>query len=135
MSATGLAPTTITEMHDKSNITKNLKDAQKKAADFIVRDLQRAFQAGRDNDPATARDYFQRSKALFAASGLQHQHKADILSRALSGYQTMVETSDWDWLKNVAQDDFKKAFDSVVTKQQREKQRVRSNERPQRIGQ
>lgn len=88
---------------DQDNIfsLKNIKDQEqavwKSAEREIVKDFRRGLEAVGNKDQNTAEIYFANARARMIASGIPFDERARIYSSASRGYETLINSSIWNW--------------------------------------
>ncbi len=88
---------------DQDNIwaLKNIKDAEEKAFKAtekeVVKDYRRAIEATANKDYDTANTLFANARARMEMGGIPITDRGRLFSQASRGYETMINTSIWNW--------------------------------------
>lgn len=95
---TGLTPIAIADAFAKGDILKKQADAKKVLGKDVVKNLQKGFQAAKDQDWDSMKSYNARAAAITQMGGFTPQEASQLTQDAVRG-QSVLETIDSKWFR------------------------------------
>jgi hypothetical protein len=100
MAIFGLSPAQQNETYIKAGIRKSDEEYQKYIVRTAVQELRRMFEDKRAGNDKSGIDHFRRATALMELGGLPQERKADVMSMAAKGYESMIDQNDYNFAFN-----------------------------------
>ena len=121
MGATGLNPNDLSDIYKGVQIIKAQKALREEYTKDIISNMQRGYEALKNNQPEQAKSFFTRAATRFHGAGLQLEHEAEIIAKAAQGYESMVDTIKWGLITNAPMDKFNALIQQGIREQERKK--------------
>jgi len=97
MAVTGLNPSAQDNEYIKAGIMKDDKEYQKYVMKEAIKEVRRYIQDTKDNNQKSAIDHYRRADTLMEVGGFPVERKASVLSMAAKGYESMIDSNDYQY--------------------------------------